>query len=74
MSLKFPWFALASATATGLGLFGLYWYESLSIEDKARADGLASEYAQKLYGRAVGDLTDGQRAQVHSFVKANMAK
>ena len=73
MSPKFPWMALASAAAAGLGLFGLYWYESLSTEDKARADGLAVEYAQKLYGRAVGELTAGQRAQVNSHVKANLA-
>jgi hypothetical protein len=69
MSVKFPWFLLANAAVTGLSLFGLYWYENLTGEEKARIDGLAAEYAQKLYGRMLGELTDGQRAAVNALVR-----
>lgn len=70
---KLPWFPLASAAAAALGLLGLFWYESLSTEDKARADGLATEYARRLYGRAVAQLTAAQRAHINSLVKADLA-
>ena len=69
MSVKFPWFTVASAAVTILGLFGLHWYENLGDEEKARIDGLAAEYAQKLYGRMLGELTDGQRAVVGALVR-----
>lgn len=72
MSLKFPWFLIGSTVATGLGLAGLFWYDCLSSADKARADERTAEYARRLYGRAVAELTDGQRASIHNLVQADL--
>jgi hypothetical protein len=72
MSLKSPWFLIASTAAAALGLAGLFWYDCLSSQDKARADELTAEYARRLYGRAVAELTDGQHACIHKLVQADL--
>jgi hypothetical protein len=71
MSFRIPWFQLASAAAAALGLAGLCWYQSLSSDDKALADGLAAEYAQRLYGRAADELTAPQRDHVNVLVRSH---
>ncbi len=68
---NFPWMVLASGIATGLGLFGLYWYETLEPEARARADGLASDYAKRVYGKTLHELTAGQRGEVDAVVKGH---
>ncbi|HTU18826.1 MAG TPA: hypothetical protein VMG10_12270 [Gemmataceae bacterium] len=73
MSSRFPWFPLITSAATGLGLFGLFWYDSLGSEDKRRADGLAADYARQLYGCTVEELTATQRGRVNNLVKADLA-
>jgi len=72
MSPKCPWFPLLSTVVTGLGLFGLFWYESLSSEDRRNADRLAADYAQQLYGCTVEELTAGQRNRVNGMVKSDL--
>jgi hypothetical protein len=70
---KFPWIPLASFVAAALGAGGLLWYYSLSEDDQAKADALAAEHAQRLYGKAVHELTAGQRSQVNALVKGHFA-
>jgi hypothetical protein len=72
MTLKLPWFQLVTGAVTGAGLFGLIWYQGLSREDKASADALTAEVAQRLYGRAASELTVGERASVNALVRANL--
>ncbi len=70
---NFPWVAVATGIAAGLGLFGLYWYETLSPEDQARADALAIDHARRLYGKALHELTAGQRGEIQALVKGHFA-
>ena len=67
--MRFPWFAIASAICTAVGGFGLYWYSSLPPKQQAEADALTADYAQKVYGRAVGELTESQARHVSALVK-----
>lgn len=69
MPSQFPWFPLASAIATGLGLGGLCWYSTLSSEDQERADALTAQYAQRLYDRTADELTVHQRDHIDGLVR-----
>ncbi len=71
--MRIPWVGLGSAVAAALGLFGLYWYDNLSREEKEEADRMAEEYAKNLYGRAVDQLTASQLTRVRELVKGNFA-
>jgi len=59
----------------GLALVGggatLLWYDSLSKEDKARADRLTADYAAALFEKTVSQLTQSEARAVHDRVKAH---
>jgi len=67
--MRIPWVGLGSAVAAALGLYGLYWYDNLSRQEKEEADRMAEEYAKRLYGRGVDQLTAHQLTRVRDIVK-----
>jgi len=71
--MRFPIVGALSALATALGLYGLYWYENLSKEEKDEADRLSASYAKKLYGKGLDSLTAHQLSRVQSLVKGHFA-
>ncbi len=71
--MHFPWTGIVSSIAAALGLYGLYWYENLSKEEKKEADGLAAQYAKDLYGKGLSALTSAQLSHVQSLVKSHFA-
>jgi len=71
--MRIPWIGLGSAVAAALGLYGLYWYDNLSREEKEEADRMAEEYAKKLYGRGLDQLTSHQLARVRELVHGRFA-
>jgi hypothetical protein len=48
---------------------GLVWYFALSDEDKKRADRKAAELAEQVYGKAIGELEERQKEDIHNRVK-----
>jgi hypothetical protein len=71
--MNVPVVGLLSAVAAALGLYGLWWYHSLSEEKRAEADRLAVQFARALYNKALDQLTSGQLSQVYELVKNRMA-
>jgi len=51
-----PVFGLLSAVLTAVGGYSLYWYHSLSESDRAKADQIALQYAQRLYSCGLDSL------------------
>jgi hypothetical protein len=47
------------------------WYDTLSGDDKKRANRLTGEYAQMLFGKAVDQLTPAEVRVVSDRVKAH---
>jgi hypothetical protein len=64
-----PWLC-AGFVATGLA--GLFWYDSLTAEQKQEADRLAAQYAEQLYQKSVAMLTTDERDTVASFVRRHL--
>ncbi len=73
MSIKFPVVGIATTILAAFGLYGLYWYENLSKEDKAKADSLAADYASQIYGKGLSALTSAQLSHVQGLVKGHFA-
>lgn len=69
-----PIIGLFSAAAAALGLYGLYWYENLGKEEKAKADQLASQYALSLYSKSLDQLTSQQFDRVYALVKGHFGR
>lgn len=65
---------MLSALAAALGLYGLYWYENLTKEEKAKADQLAVQYAKTMYNKALNQLTSAQLDIVQDLVKTRLGK
>lgn len=59
---------LAIAALIG-GAGTLYWYDSLSKEDKEKADAYAAELAWKLYQKSLKNLTRDQLDHVAELVR-----
>jgi hypothetical protein len=59
----------------GLAVFGggatLLWYDSLSREEKDRANRLTTDYASTLFQKTVSELTQAEARTVHDRVKAH---
>jgi hypothetical protein len=73
LSVSFPWTGILSSIAAALGVYGLYWYENLTKEDRAEADRLAVKYAKDIYGKGLSALTSAQLSQVQGLVKGHFA-
>ena len=69
-----PLIGLLSAAAAALGLYGLFWYENLTKEEKEKADRLACEYAKTVYNKGLHQLTSSQLDYVQSLVKGHFGK
>lgn len=68
----FPVIGLISAVAAALGLYGLYWYDSLDKEERERADRLAVDYAKRLYNKGLKELTSSQFDHVMAYVRNHL--
>ncbi|MFO0849848.1 MAG: hypothetical protein U0871_15035 [Gemmataceae bacterium] len=59
----------------GLALLGggatLIWYDTLTAEEKKKANRLTGEYAQSLFDKAVEELSQHEARVVHSRVRAH---
>lgn len=59
----------------GLAVLGggatLVWYDTLSREDKQRANRLTADYDSSLFDKAVDQLTAAEARAVHDRVKAH---
>jgi hypothetical protein len=67
--MKIPLVEIVSAICVALGLGGLYWYSTLTEEQRAEADQIAATYAKRLYGKAVEELTEQQSSHVAHLTK-----
>jgi hypothetical protein len=47
----------------------LVWYDELSKDDKERADRIAANYANQLYGKSAKELTRAQSNRVAELTK-----
>jgi hypothetical protein len=56
-----------------LGLYGLYWYDGLSKDEKQEADQLAMQYASQLYNKGLDQLTSQQMSRVSELVKGHFS-
>jgi hypothetical protein len=57
-------------TLCGLsGIAGLFWYYTMSDQDRRRADAMAEQLAGELYGMAVDQLNREQARIVHARVR-----
>lgn len=54
---------------SAIGAGTLWWYMSLSAEEKRRADQMAADYASQLFEKAVDQLSVGEARRVHDLVK-----
>jgi hypothetical protein len=70
----FPVVGLLSAVCAALGLYGIYWYENLSKEEKKEADKLATQYASRLYNKGLNQLTAQQMSRVNELVKDHFGR
>jgi hypothetical protein len=70
----FPVVGLLSALCAALGLYGLYWYDNLSKEEKKEADRLAMQYASQLYNKGLDQLTSQQMTRVNELVKGHFGR
>jgi hypothetical protein len=71
--MKLPLIGALSAIAAALGLYGMYWYENLTKDEKEEADRLAAEYARRLYSKGINQLTSLQLSRVQALVKGHFA-
>lgn len=71
--MRYPIVGILSGACAALGLYGLYWYHSLSKEDRDRADRLAGEHALRLYGKALNRLTPEEASHVRGLVRDHSA-
>ena len=69
--MRIPWIGLGGAVAAALGLYSVYWYDGLSREEKERADGMAEDYAKRLYNCGLEQLTGSQLTRVRDLVKGH---
>ena len=51
----------------------LWWYGDLSIEDRAKADGIAADYAAKLYQKAMSELSRAEAEHVQALTRGHFA-
>lgn len=54
------------------GSGGLAWYHGLSKEEQEVANRLTAEYALRLYGKSVQQLSQHEANRVHSLVQAHL--
>jgi hypothetical protein len=72
--MRFPLVGVLSAVATALGLYGLYWYENLTKDEKREADEMAAGLARRLYDKGLDELTGHQLDRIQSLVKEHFGK
>jgi hypothetical protein len=72
--MPIPIIGIISSVLTGLGVFGLVWYWSLTKDEREKADRLAGVYAFRLYNKALDQLTKAQVTRVYDLVKSHFVK
>lgn len=65
-----PFVLLSLFTASGVAL---WWYGDLSVEDRAKADAIAAEYAARLYRKALGELSRSEARHVQVLTRRHFA-
>jgi len=65
----FPIVPLLAIIAIVSGGVTLVWYDELNKTEKEKADRLACDYAQKLFGKSVKQLTKEEANQVALLTK-----
>ena len=71
--MRFPITGILASVSAALGLYGLCWYHNLDRAEQNEADGLASEFAMKLYKKGLHELTSQQMSWVNELVKGRVA-
>jgi hypothetical protein len=67
----FPLIPVLALVALAGGGLTLVWYDNLTQAEKDKANRLANGYAQRLFGKAVSQLTAAQADRVHDLVRAH---
>ncbi len=67
--MRLPITGIIGSVSAALGLWGLYWYHSLSKSEQAEADQAASELAMNLYSKGLHELTAHQMKWVNETIK-----
>ena len=67
----FPIIPILALFAIGGGGATLVWYDSLTREEKARANRLTTDYASELFGKSVKELTRAEASRVHALVRGH---
>ena len=61
--------AIGAVAAVG----GLVWYDSLSENDKQKADRIARQLAARLYRQSVENVTPEQATKIETIVRERMS-
>lgn len=67
-----PLIPILCALGIVAGAGGLAWYESLSDDEKQKADRMAGELAWKLYQKSVKNLTRDQADRIATIVRERL--
>jgi hypothetical protein len=68
-SMFFPLIPILALAAIFGGGASLLWYDSLTREEKERANRLTTKYAAELFGKTVKELSESQASRVHDLVR-----